>query len=207
MTSIPSTVATEPGAGRALPLPGRHAKPPEGRRRYTNSELLAMAELHLVLGTTDEVAANVHQMVGVYQSIVQVWLRPHLHGGDQEKSCQGCDGEVTYAQCSQAGLFRELLTEYAPDLPIQEHSTSELLRAAEERLTRSTSSAVSPETRRMVGLYRRVVKMWLQPHLRGGDPPDPCEGCGGQYTHAECPHTEFFRQMLHDFASNLLEAR
>jgi hypothetical protein len=77
----------------------------------------------------------------------------------------------------------------------------------EVHLVLGTTDEVSPNVHQMVGLYRRVVRMWLQPHLRRGDTPDPCEGCGGHYTHAECRHTGFFRQILTDFASNLLEAR
>lgn len=82
----------------------------------------------------------------------------------------------------------------------------DLLALAETHLTLGTSDNVAPNVQQMISLYRRIVRVLLAPHLRKGDPGEPCEGCNGQYSRADCPHAALFRRMLTDFAASLTTA-
>jgi hypothetical protein len=117
MTSISPPTAPASGGSEAVPLPRRAATgAPAELRQYTNSDLLGMAELHLVLGAADQVSPNVYRMIGIYRRIVRMWLEPHLSKGDQNTPCEGCEGQSTYDECPQVGIFRQMLTEFAADL-------------------------------------------------------------------------------------------
>jgi hypothetical protein len=116
MTSkSPATMHAGEGLA-AVPLPPRAKGEADELRHHSNSELLRMAELHLVLGSADQVSPNVYRMLGVYRRIVRMWLEPHLHEGDPDTPCEGCDGQFTYTGCPQVALFRRMLVEFAAEL-------------------------------------------------------------------------------------------
>jgi hypothetical protein len=116
MTSIsPQTVLTSNGSEATFPK--YQVKGETGELwQYSNSELLGMAELYLVLGAADQVSPNAYRMIGVYRRIVRMWLKPHLSEGDQNTPCEGCEGQFTFAECPQVGIFRQMLAEFASDL-------------------------------------------------------------------------------------------
>jgi hypothetical protein len=87
-----------------------------------------------------------------------------------------------------------------------EYTSGELVAVVELHLALGTVDVVSPNVRQMVGVYRRIVRTWLEPHLwEGADQSRPCTGCDGEFSYADCPQVGFFRQVLTEYASNLLE--
>jgi hypothetical protein len=116
MTSI-SPQTTPASSESEATLLKRQAKGETGElRQYSNSELLGIAELHLVLGAVDQVSPNAYRMIGVYRRIVRMWLKPHLSEGDQSTPCEGCEGQFTFEECPQVGIFRQMLAEFASNL-------------------------------------------------------------------------------------------
>lgn len=111
------TSTSDPTAGSGtVPLPRRSKGEVGNLGHCGNGELLRMAELHLVLGAADQVSPNVYRMIGIYRRIVRMWLEPHLSKGDQRTPCEGCEGQATYEECPQVGIFRQMLAQFAADL-------------------------------------------------------------------------------------------
>jgi hypothetical protein len=62
----------------------------------------------------------------------------------------------------------------------RQYNNIELLGMAESHFVLGAADQVPPNVYRMIGIYRRIVRMWLEPHLSTIDPDTPCDDGDGQ---------------------------